>query len=52
MAEKLELTFLPPPFNPREHARFRGKRIGELSREELLEALEQALRQIHSMIHS
>ncbi len=36
-------------FDPRKNVRFRGKLISELSREEMEEALIQALTQIHQM---
>lgn len=38
-----------PEFQPMQHVRFRNKWIGELSRDELIEALVQSLREIHRL---
>lgn len=36
-----------PPFDPMERVRFRGRPLAELSREEAIEALRQALVELH-----
>lgn len=36
-------------FDPQKNARFRGKPLNELTREEALEALDQALREVYEL---
>jgi hypothetical protein len=38
-----------PEFEPMQHVRFRNKAINELSRDELIEALVQSLREVHRL---
>lgn len=44
-----EITFNEPEFNPATNVKFRGKFISDLSTQELVEALYQALREIHRL---
>jgi hypothetical protein len=45
-----QFLFTPPnEFDPIKHARFRGKPLPELGREELLEALVQALKEVRKL---
>ncbi len=48
MIRRMGLVIEVPEFDPKKHVRFRGKPIEALTREELVDALEQALREIHA----
>lgn len=52
MNDLAQFTFVPPDFDPRKHATFRGKKIDDLTREELIEAPDQALRQVRRLMQS
>lgn len=44
-----ELEFAAPDFDPIKEVKFRGKNINDMDRRELIEALCQALREVHAL---